>query len=96
GFDTHWRDPLANQLLSALAYAEMVSSLTQYANANCNGRIALFLEGGYDLEAGGACLTGCVSALLNREWNDPIGPSPHPEKNGWSAVLQKLRATWGL
>jgi acetoin utilization deacetylase AcuC-like enzyme len=96
GFDTHWRDPLANQLLSALAYAEMVSSLTQFSHASCEGRIALFLEGGYDLEAGAACLTGCVSGLLNREWNDPIGPSPQPEKNAWSGVLQKVRSTWGL
>jgi acetoin utilization deacetylase AcuC-like enzyme len=96
GFDTHWRDPLASQLLSALAYAEMVSSLTQLSNANCSGKIALFLEGGYDLEAGAACLTGCVSALLNRDWIDPLGPSPRAESNAWNSVLQKVRASWGL
>ena len=96
GFDTHWRDPLASQLLSALAYAEMVSSLTQFTHSRCESKIALFLEGGYDLEAGGACLAGCVSALLNREWSDPIGPSPHPESNTWISVVQKVRSTWGL
>lgn len=96
GFDTHWRDPLANQLLSAAGYAGLIGSLTEYADASCEGRIALFLEGGYDLEAGAACLVGCVSAMLNWEWEDPLGPSPHPEREAWSGVIQNIRSSWEL
>jgi acetoin utilization deacetylase AcuC-like enzyme len=96
GFDTHWRDPLANQLLSAAGHSRLISSLTQFADATCGGRIALFLEGGYDLEAGAACLVGGVSAMLNREWDDPLGPSPQPEKDAWSSVIQKVRGAWEL
>ena len=96
GFDTHWKDPLANQLLSAAGYAEIAGNLAQLADGICEGRIALFLEGGYDLEAGSACLVGCVSAMLNREWTDPIGPSPHPEREAWSSVVQKIRAAWQI
>jgi acetoin utilization deacetylase AcuC-like enzyme len=96
GFDTHWRDPLANQLLSAAGCAAIAGSLAQLADELCGGRIALVLEGGYDLEAGSACLVGCVSAMLNREWNDPLGPSPHAEREVWGPVIQKIRASWQI
>jgi acetoin utilization deacetylase AcuC-like enzyme len=96
GFDTHWRDPLANQLVSAAGSAAIVGSLAQFADEICDGRMALFLEGGYDLEAGSACLVGCVSAMLNREWSDPLGPSPQPEREDWGHIIQKIRALWQI
>jgi acetoin utilization deacetylase AcuC-like enzyme len=96
GFDTHWKDPLANQLLSAAGYAGIVGSLSKLADEICEGRIALFLEGGYDLEAGSACLVGCISAMVDREWTDPLGSSPHQEREAWVPVIQKIRASWQI
>jgi len=96
GFDTHWRDPLGHLLLSAAGYGELVASLTRWADHNCGGRIALFLEGGYDLEAGRACAQGVVAALLGQEFEDPLGPAPNPETNAWKRMLQQARQIWKL
>lgn len=96
GFDTHWRDPLGNILLSAAAYGLLIQELAAWADKFCQGRIALFLEGGYDLESAKAC-TGCVvAALLGEDMVDPLGPSPTAEMNTWREMLYKAIKLWGL
>ncbi|MFC1996214.1 histone deacetylase [Chloroflexota bacterium] len=96
GFDTHWRDPLGNLLLSAGGYASLITSLTQWADNNCGGRIVLVLEGGYDLEAAAACGVGVTAGLLGEGWEDPIGLSPSPEGDGWRSMLVQAKVIWGL
>jgi acetoin utilization deacetylase AcuC-like enzyme len=96
GFDTHWRDPLGNILLSAAGYGRLISHLTAWVDRNCQGRIALFLEGGYDLDAAMVCAGGVVAALLGQNWIDSLGPSPTPETNAWREMLKKAQKMWGL
>ena len=96
GYDTHWRDPLGSLQLSAQGYSELIAKLAGYADDNCQGRIALFLEGGYDLDAGAACGQGNVAALLHQPWQDPIGSAPGPESNGWQRMLLQAQQIWGL
>ena len=96
GFDTHWRDPLGNLMLSASGYASLIDSLADWADRNCQGRLALFLEGGYDLEAAAACAQGVTAALLDLEWEDSLGVSPYPESNAWQAMLEQAKQIWGL
>lgn len=96
GFDPHWRDPLGHLQLSADGYRSLVASLTGWADENCSGRIALFLEGGYDLEAGAACGQAVVAALLGREWQDTLGPSPYPEENSWQVMKRQALEIWEL
>jgi len=96
GFDPHWRDPLGHLQLSATGYGELVAALTHWADEHADGRIALFLEGGYDLEAGAACALAAVAALLGETWEDPLGPAPQAEPSGWRAVVQRAREIWGL
>jgi len=96
GFDTHWRDPLGNLLLSAQGYAALIEDLTDWANEHCAGRIMLVLEGGYDLQAASACGTGVVAALLTETWDDPLGPSPYPEGEGWRSMLAQAKSLWVL
>ena len=94
GFDAHWRDPLGRILLSAETYNHLIASLTAWAGQNCQGRIALFLEGGYNLEAAAACSQGVVAALLGEEWQDPLGPSPYPETDAWKETLNSAKKIW--
>ncbi|MEN8173642.1 MAG: histone deacetylase, partial [Chloroflexota bacterium] len=75
GFDTHWRDPLGNLTLSAGGYHNLIAALTAWSDQYCQGRIALFLEGGYDLIAAEACTQGVVAALLGVSWDDALGKS---------------------
>ena len=96
GFDPHWRDPLGMLMLSAKAYGDLVSDLASWANEHAEGKIALFLEGGYDLEAGAACALASVSALLQLPFDDPLGPSPYEESDAWRRTIEKAQALWNV
>jgi len=60
GFDAHRDDPLAEHALAAGDYAELATRVAGLAPAP--GRVALFLEGGYDLPA----LRRSVAATVGR------------------------------
>ena len=75
GFDPHWKDPLGHLLCSAQGFHTLLSRLKDWAQANCQGKIALFLEGGYDLEAAKACSQAFVTVFVERPWRDFLGPS---------------------
>jgi len=96
GFDPHWRDPLGQLQLSAKAYGELITALVGLADRYCAGRIALFLEGGYDLDAAFACGQAVTAALLCLPWEDPLGPSSRPEGKSWQIVAREARQIWGL
>jgi len=96
GFDTHWRDPLGGFRLSAAVYAEIIGRLDRYAREHCNGKFAIFLEGGYDLQAGKLCSQGMVKEILEEPWEDPLGKSPRPEGEGWKSVVQRVKDRWSL
>jgi acetoin utilization deacetylase AcuC-like enzyme len=91
GFDTHWRDPLGSLLLSATGYQRLIAALVAYADENAAGKLALILEGGYDLDAGAACSQAVVSALLVQPWQDPIGLSEQPETTYWMTMARRAR-----
>jgi acetoin utilization deacetylase AcuC-like enzyme len=96
GFDPHWRDPLGQLMLTAGCYGELVAQLAGWADRNCEGKIALFLEGGYDLEAGAACAQAVVAALLGKSWQDPLGPSPRPEGDAWRMIVRAAKEVWRI
>ena len=96
GFDVHWRDPLGSLRLSADGHYGLIRSLTRYADRHCAGHIALFLEGGYDLQAGAACAQASVAGLLDLPFRDPLGPAPGAESDHWRAWLQRAQAQWDL
>ncbi len=96
GFDTHWRDPLGNLLLSAQGYYHLIASLVNWADQHCHGRIALILEGGYDLLAAKVCAQGVVAALLSESWVDPLGDSGHVETDDWKIIHDQALRLWEL
>ena len=96
GFDVHWRDPLGSLEVSANGYGQAVSKLSHWCVDHCEGRIALFLEGGYDLEAGAACALASTSALLGKNIADALGSSPYPEDNNWMDILDQVKQFWQL
>ena len=70
GFDPHFDDPLGNLQLTSKGYGELIRELLQWSEENCLGRIALFLEGGYDLQAAKACSLAVTAALLDENLPD--------------------------
>jgi len=96
GFDGHWRDPLANMLLSAQGYFQLFEKLKNFADANCDGKIAVILEGGYDLEAASSCGLAITQALLGEQFVDELGEAPFPESDDWERVLAQIKRYWHL
>jgi acetoin utilization deacetylase AcuC-like enzyme len=96
GYDTHWRDPLGSLQLSALGYYRLIAGLVNFADDHCHGRIALFLEGGYDLDAMAYCGQANVAALLENPWDDPLGPAPFAENGAGQAMILQAQQIWGL
>jgi acetoin utilization deacetylase AcuC-like enzyme len=96
GFDIHWRDPLGSLSVSAGGFHDLLARLVAWSETNAGGKIALFLEGGYDLDAGKSCGQAAAAALLCRPWTDPLGVSPHAETTAWKAVVRAAHSIWQL
>jgi acetoin utilization deacetylase AcuC-like enzyme len=64
GFDAHRDDPLSNLQLSSGDFAELACVVREFAPRP--GRLALFLEGGYDLAALTSSVEATLGALLGR------------------------------
>ncbi len=60
GYDAHVQDPLGGMRVTTAGYRRMMRSLVELAGACCKGRLAVGLEGGYDL----AALRECTEASL--------------------------------
>jgi acetoin utilization deacetylase AcuC-like enzyme len=60
GFDAHRRDPLGGMGVTEEGFAAMAQTLVQLADRYAGGKIALLLEGGYDL----AALRNSVATVL--------------------------------
>jgi acetoin utilization deacetylase AcuC-like enzyme len=63
GFDAHVADPLANLRLTSGDYAEVARTVASFVPSP--GRVAMFLEGGYDLAALRASISAALSAALD-------------------------------
>jgi acetoin utilization deacetylase AcuC-like enzyme len=96
GFDTHWRDPLGSLQLSAAAIRQVFDELRCWVDGNCKGRLVVFLEGGYDLEAGRVCGQAVASSLMDQMWQDPLGPAPSVEGDAWRHTLADAKSIWEM
>jgi acetoin utilization deacetylase AcuC-like enzyme len=65
GFDASARDPLAQMHLSPEAFGWMARELARVADKTAAGRIALVLEGGYDLVALEAGTRAAIDGMLS-------------------------------
>jgi len=74
GFDAHERDPLADMRVTERGFAAMASVLAQLAEETCGGKLALMLEGGYDLAALTASVRATLEVLAGRREDFPHGP----------------------
>ena len=93
GFDASARDPLAQMELSSNAFGWMARELARLAARSASGRMALVLEGGYDLVALETGLGGAIDGMLAGR-ADAIAPSDDDNvtraalwaKKAWSHV----------
>jgi acetoin utilization deacetylase AcuC-like enzyme len=83
GFDAHRDDPLSDLQLSSGDFAELARIVREFAPRP--GRLALFLEGGYDATALASSVEATLGALLGRP-----APAERPTQGG--PGLAALRA----
>jgi acetoin utilization deacetylase AcuC-like enzyme len=86
GFDAHERDPLAGMRLTTASFAAMTSELRAVADECCAGRMALIVEGGYDLEALDASIDAVAEAL-----SSPSAPARWP-RSGITSTRGRVSA----
>lgn len=89
GYDTHRDDPLGGMGMTPAGFGALTSTVREIAERHAEGRLALFLEGGYDL--GG--LVGGVRASIEALAPSPPAPaSPAPTPAGRD-VIRRARST---
>ena len=84
GFDAHRDDPLANLELSSGDFAKLAAIVRGFAPST--GRLAVFLEGGYDLDAIRSSVAATLGAVLGAD------QSPEPATNGGPGAEAIARA----
>ncbi|MEK7248177.1 MAG: histone deacetylase, partial [Chloroflexota bacterium] len=97
GFDAHFADPLALELVSTRGYYEIAKLLRSLADELCGGRIVFALEGGYDHTAISWSVHACLDALLGNAFTpDPLGDAPAVRGPDISVLLERIRGVHGL
>lgn len=96
GFDGHWRDPLASMNVSLEGFAHLAQVIFALSREVCDGRVAFFLEGGYDLEVLSAAVGATCAAILGRPFFDPIGPAAGQSEPNIDRVLAAVKAIHNL
>jgi acetoin utilization deacetylase AcuC-like enzyme len=91
GFDSHWKDPLGPMVLSTAGYARLTANLLALADELCGGRIALVLEGGYSLEALGACVVASLRLLLGRDPGPDLLGGPRSAEPDLGHLIETIR-----
>ena len=91
GFDAAARDPLAQMELSPEAYGWMARALARVTDASSGGRMALVLEGGYDLVA---LEGGMRSAVEGMVAGSAVEPARAPDDEGVERAAKAAQRAW--
>jgi acetoin utilization deacetylase AcuC-like enzyme len=86
GFDAHRDDPLANFALSSGDFARLARTVQEFTPGP--GRLALFLEGGYDL----AAIRASVAATLGQLLDAPTPSEPPAGQPVRGKVVEQLKS----
>jgi acetoin utilization deacetylase AcuC-like enzyme len=94
GLDAHQRDPLASLALDSSCFAAMTTALRRHVDALGHGRLALFLEGGYDLDAIEESVEAIARALQGTETELPTGQLSTSEARAVSHAYDAVKEHW--
>lgn len=96
GFDAHRRDPLGELDLSDEGFADLCASVKSIADEHAKGRLALLLEGGYDLEGLATSVVACTRVLAGEMAPDLSGPFTSRGEAALRAAIAPHRERWKL
>jgi acetoin utilization deacetylase AcuC-like enzyme len=97
GYDGHWADPLAMMNLSVDGYARMTGIIKGLADELCQGRLALTLEGGYNLEALAGSVKATFDVLMDNAGGNLSGAPPRrSEPPNIESLIAEIKKIHGL
>ncbi|MHC4947477.1 MAG: histone deacetylase family protein [Planctomycetota bacterium] len=76
GYDAHARDPIGDMTVTGRGFAALTALVRDIADRHAGGRLALVLEGGYDLDGLADGLRATVEVLAGATAPDVGPPSP--------------------
>ena len=91
GFDAAARDPLAQMELSSDVFGWMARAIARVTAGSSQGRMALVLEGGYDLVA---LEGGMRSAIEGMVTGTAVEPGRAPDDEGVSRAAKAAQKAW--
>ncbi|HEV7536270.1 MAG TPA: histone deacetylase, partial [Acidimicrobiia bacterium] len=89
GYDAHRADPLTDLGLSAGDFADIARRVAAFAPGP--GRLVLFLEGGYDLDALTTSIGASLAALLDSPYRPEAATSGGPGAQVVDAACRQRR-----
>jgi acetoin utilization deacetylase AcuC-like enzyme len=95
GFDAAVRDPLAQMEVTPEAFGWMARKLREVAAKSAKGRIALVLEGGYDLVSLEAGLTKAIEGITAPEGAPELELARDPDHEDVERARRGAERVWG-
>jgi acetoin utilization deacetylase AcuC-like enzyme len=94
GFDAHRLDPLASMEVSDEGFARLCHATKSIADRHANGRLGLFLEGGYDLDGLAQGVRACLQILGGSAPPGPARPGTAAQERQIRSVRDRHRRYW--
>ena len=94
GFDAHMDDPLGGMRLTTPQFGRMTALVGAVADECCEGRLVAVTEGGYDLRALAASLSGVIGVLDGSTTLDDL-PAPGGDTRRAEASIDAVRPHLG-
>jgi acetoin utilization deacetylase AcuC-like enzyme len=96
GYDAHRSDPLASMQVQSAMFGAMTTALVDVAQHLGHGRVALVLEGGYDLHSLSESVATCARALGGERYELPESPGNAHGQRAVDATVGALGDRWAL
>jgi acetoin utilization deacetylase AcuC-like enzyme len=96
GYDAHYLDPLGSMEMTTAGFGQVAAALVALAEEVCGGRIAMTLEGGYDLDGLSSSFVATMQALAGEPSSseDELRNAGGPEylDSAWPPAYELERA----
>lgn len=92
GYDAYELDPLGDMRITVNGYGAIANRLTAWADELCGGKLAYFLEGGYNVQRLASCVIATILGSNGKSYN--ILEKPVSEKA--LKVAEEVKELFGL
>jgi len=93
GLDCHYADPVGELSLSVLGYNKIFQSISSLAGRSCSGKLALVLEGGYDVKYIGKIAASAIATMSGSTYtvNDKVPVSNLFVKDEGKNIMKEVK-----